>query len=223
LLTAEQELDEIYTLMAYAVVYKDWQVKGPSKRGHNIGCVLVDPDGEVVHWARNCNAVTKNGTMHGEVRCIQGYINKRHSYSLKGHTIYTSLEPCAQCSGMMTLASIKRTVYGQTDPGFGKAIERLQLDSTSLPTGYKPYPRGVISARNNNVICGALEKGYAHTGGSITGYLLMPAAKALYKQGAGMFLGYKVKFPDNQPKYQKAVQFYATVVSSKYVPLPAMR
>ncbi len=62
-------------------------------------------------------------------RLMIGYLNRVGGYSLKKHTVYTTLEPCAQCSGMMTLCSIERTVYGQTDPGFGKAMERLALDS----------------------------------------------------------------------------------------------
>ena len=53
-----KERDEIYMLAAYAVVYNDWQDGTGQKRGHNIGSVLVDPDGKIVNWARNCNART---------------------------------------------------------------------------------------------------------------------------------------------------------------------
>ncbi|HEU5328364.1 MAG TPA: hypothetical protein VFU78_09750 [Thermomicrobiales bacterium] len=35
---------------------------------------------------------------------------------LPGFTIYTSLEPCAQCSGMMALGRVQRVVYLQRDP-----------------------------------------------------------------------------------------------------------
>ena len=56
-----QERDSIYQLLAYAVVYKDWQTKSAKDgaRGHNIGCVLVDPNGTVVHWALNSNGAEK--------------------------------------------------------------------------------------------------------------------------------------------------------------------
>ena len=40
-----------------------------------------------------------------------------YSNVFNGVTIYTSLESCAQCSGVMTLASCLRVVYLQSDPG----------------------------------------------------------------------------------------------------------
>ncbi|MFA7241332.1 MAG: nucleoside deaminase [Sulfuricellaceae bacterium] len=180
----QQERDNIYSLLAYSVVLKDWQQDSKTQRGHNIGSVLVDPDGKVVFWARNSNKITGNGTQHGEVRLMVGYLNKVKSYSLKGYTIYTSLEPCAMCSGMMVLQSITRTVYGQADPGFGKALERLSLDTHALPEllpeyyqdGYCPYPRGVISDPAKTDAYQQLNAAYAQYekagGKSITGFLL---------------------------------------------------
>ena len=130
---AQEERDEIYMLLAYGVVLKDWQTGGPDQRGHNVGSVLVDGDGKIVYWARNSNHITKNGTQHGEVRLILGYLSDFQTYNLPGYTVYTTLEPCVQCSGMMKMVSMKRVVYGQSDPGFGKALERLSLDTHELP------------------------------------------------------------------------------------------
>ncbi len=216
----QKELDDIYTLLAYSTVLKDWQTETTEiKRGHNIGCVVVDGNNEVVFWARNCNKITQNGTQHGEVRAMLGYLNKTHSYSLKGHTIYTSLEPCAQCSGMMTLVSISRTVYGQTDPGFGKALERLQLDSSSLPDGYEPYPRRVISDKSNSSFCEQLDKAYANAGGSITKFLLTDNAKSIYKAAHQQLVNYKVKFPQNEEKLYKAIDFLRKDVTDTFTPI----
>lgn len=52
---AWEELDDIYGLMALAVVHADWQEPRPKGlvRGHNIGGVLVDETLEVVDWERN--------------------------------------------------------------------------------------------------------------------------------------------------------------------------
>ena len=65
---AQAERDQIFSLLAYAVVLKDWQTGGPNQRGHNISSVLVDPQGKVVFWARNWNQPSKDGAQHGEVR-----------------------------------------------------------------------------------------------------------------------------------------------------------
>jgi tRNA(Arg) A34 adenosine deaminase TadA len=123
--------DEIYQLMAYAVVVQDWQSRAAKStgnapvRGHNIGGVLVDPNWRPVWWERNSNAATCNGTQHGETRIMWSYLNYSKMKDLSCHMVYTSLEPCAMCSGMMTQQSVRRTVYGHTDFGFGKALERL--------------------------------------------------------------------------------------------------
>lgn len=132
--TAQDERDLIFGLLAYAVVFADWQ-DDENGRGHNIGSVLVDDNtGRPVYWARNSSKGTHNSTQHGEVRLITNYLNCGGSPAngktryLKGsYTIYTTLEPCVMCSGMMTLTQVGRTVYGQTDPAYGNAIETLKL------------------------------------------------------------------------------------------------
>lgn len=223
----QEERDEIYSLLAYAVVHKDWQTGGPDQRGHNIGAVLVDGNDKVVFWARNCNKITRNGTQHGEVRLMIGYLSKLQTYSLKYHNLYTSLEPCAQCSGMMTLQSIKRTVYGQEDPGFGKAIERLELDTHELPellpekykNGYEPYPRAVISEQSKSVICRKINEAYAEMGGSITGFLLSDEAKVIYDKAKEMLLNYQVKYEENEGIYKDAISFLNNEVTDHYTPI----
>ena len=195
----QDERDEIYMLAAYAVVLNDWQSNGPKKRGHNIGSILVDPDGRIVNWARNCNEILSNGTQHGEVRLMLGYLSRAGGYSLKDHTVYTTLEPCAQCSGMMVLTSIKRTVYGQSDPGFGKAVERLSLNSRAWnEAGYAPYPRAVVSEKSNTEYCGLLDTAYADFEGSITGFLLTDKSRGIYEKAAQALRDYSVEHPENK-------------------------
>lgn len=202
-----KERDEIYMLAAYAVVYNDWQDGSGQKRGHNIGSVLVSPDGKIVNWARNCNAALSNGTQHGEVRLMMGYLNRVGGYTLKDYTVYTTLEPCAQCSGMMVLTNVKRTVYGQTDPGFGKAIERLKLDSKKWnPAGYAPYPRPVISDKSTSKYCSQLDAAYQKAGESITTFLLSDQARDIFKSANFELHHYHLKYPAQNGPILKHVQ-----------------
>jgi tRNA(adenine34) deaminase len=218
-LSIDEERDEIYSLLAYAVVLKDWQVGGPNQRGHNIGAVLVDSQGKLVYWARNCNHITKNGTQHAEVRLMLGYLSEVQTYSLKGHTVYTSLEPCAQCSGMMVLQSIQRTVYGQTDPSFGKAMERLDLDSSALTNGFKPYPRPVESHKSKAAICAELDDAYAKAGGSITDFLLSPKAKSIFEKAHQQFLTYRPRHFENEAVLSNSIDFLNNRVPDHYEPI----
>jgi len=204
----QQELDSFYTLMAYAVVYKDWQQSADKlqSRGYNIGSVLVDSNNQVVNWGRNSVNTTMNESKHGEVMLMQSYLDNAKSFSLKGFTIYTTLEPCAMCSGMMKLTEVHRTVYGQTDPSYGKALERLQLNSSSCGGGYTPYPRTVISDKSPDPVSIEIDSAYAqHSQDHITSFLATPDAEKLFKQASERFSNYlKAKFIKNQGIIDKA-------------------
>lgn len=203
----QEERDNIYMLLAYSVVLEDWQQKGEKQRGHNIGSILVDQNGMIVYSAHNSNMVTGNGTQHGEVRLMIGYLDKVKTYSLKGYTVYTTLEPCAMCAGMMALQNINRTVYGQVDPGFGKAIERLALDSHDLPNGYCPYPRGVISDPSKTDIYQQLNSAYVEAGGNITDFLLTDEARKIYENARRELLAFHVIHPENEKVLKNAINF----------------
>jgi len=72
---AEIEKDNIFSLVAYAVVFKGWQQSRSVDRGYNIGSVLVDENYNIVCWARNAVNVAKNNTQHGEVRLMLNYLH----------------------------------------------------------------------------------------------------------------------------------------------------
>ncbi len=223
--STELERDKIYSLLAYAVVYKDWQTD--NRRGFNIGSVLVDPnqapDHQLVCWARNSVGVTKNATQHGEVRLLTNYLEIAGVRSAKGLKLYTTLEPCAMCSGMMTLVSLRTSIYGQTDPRFGKVMERLALDSQNLPEGHCPYPRGVQSVAAQVAIRERLDTAYAAAGKpGITSWLAGEAARTLFEQAASELAGYQVQFAENQRVVDRARAFLAKV-PSKYTSLPYTR
>lgn len=227
----QEERDAIYSLMAYAVVFKNWQSESTAKddvRGYNIGSVLVDKNGNVVHWARNCVGYNINGTQHGEIRLMTNYLSTvlrrdektgKPLRNLEGYTIYTSLEPCAMCSGMMVLQSVGRTVYGQTDPGYGKALERLQVDSSLFGKGYKPYPRPVVSVKATNEYCQKLDCYYMEQlkkdpSASITDWLRSKDARDIYQKANDAFISFKPVNKENEIICKKAKQFLEDKVPS---------
>ena len=86
--------------------------------GQNIGSLLTDADGNVEGWGFNTNK--ENSTRHGEVNLILSYFASNNGEPLPaGGAIYTTLEPCEMCSGMIA-RTVKsgdtfRVIYGQKD------------------------------------------------------------------------------------------------------------
>ncbi|WP_028048955.1 hypothetical protein [Cellulomonas sp. URHD0024] len=133
--------------------------------GHNIACIAVDENGSILDFEFNHNEIFNSSAEHAEARLIRRLFLLNQSYNdwqrfdaeqaefvkygntMNGVTIYTSLESCAQCSGMMTLAACGRVVYLQTDPGqyrVGNILYNLSKPppaSTTHPTVVaRPHP-----------------------------------------------------------------------------------
>jgi tRNA(Arg) A34 adenosine deaminase TadA len=99
--------------------------------GHNIACLAVDGDGDIIDFEFNHNDFFRSSTEHAESRMVRRLFSltdvfdgwntgkkvcdKPHSASLNDVTLYTSLESCAQCSGIMSLAGVRQIVYLQND------------------------------------------------------------------------------------------------------------
>lgn len=223
---AKDQRDDMYALLALAIVNEDWQFSQPEaatnqnlkilpRRGHNVGGVLVDDKGQLVWWDRNSNGFECSGTNHGETRMMISYLKYSRRNTLNCHTIYTSLEPCAMCSGVMTLQNIGRTIYVQKDHGFGAAVERLQLPHRGVGAGREfacGYPRTPIS-RQGLKRGAALEldralHAYAasNPNGDVTAFLQTPPAHAVYQKAENELLTIR-PLPGNEKAYQDVVKF----------------
>jgi tRNA(Arg) A34 adenosine deaminase TadA len=205
---AQAERDEIFTLLAYSVVLKDWQGDVPDKRGHNIGAVLVDASGtNAVAWGRNCNNILRNGTQHAESRAMIDYLDESRLYGLAGHTLYTTLEPCAQCAGMMLMQRVERAVYGQTDPDYGGVLDRLD-----------PYPHVVRSDRASTPYAQRLDDAFTNQTGEVVSFLRGEAARRIYEDARSAFGSYDVQFPENEGALS-AAQRFLDAVPDYFVPI----
>jgi tRNA(Arg) A34 adenosine deaminase TadA len=99
--------------------------------GHNIACLAVDGNGDIIDFEFNHNDFFRSSAEHAESRMVRRLFSltdifdgwkigkrisdKPHLASLNDVTLYTSLESCAQCSGVMSLAGVKQIVYLQND------------------------------------------------------------------------------------------------------------
>jgi len=199
------EIDEIFSLFTYKIVYDNWQdhsIPRENRRGYNIGSILVNPQNEPVHYALNSVGITQNSTQHAEVRLMTQYLDSSDFFDLHDFTIYTTLEPCAMCAGMMAMTRVKRTVYGQNDVEFSHALERLAFDSKSIG-GYAPFPRKVISSPSPSNIRQELNKAFQEflsidSEKILAKFLSNDQAKTIFKNASQLFENFQVKFIENR-------------------------
>ena len=106
--------------------------------GHNIGAVVVDRNSRVVCFALN-RSVELNSTLeHAEARGIRAAFAIANAGLAPGapppwtfgrllrlDRLYTTLEPCAQCAGIMDLANVQEVVFAQDDPGQHHIVDIL--------------------------------------------------------------------------------------------------
>jgi tRNA(adenine34) deaminase len=224
------EKDLIFSLAAYSVVYKDWQTtKDYPARGYNIGSVLTQRD-TIRYWARNCVSHSRNATQHGEVRLMTGFLRHRGGDPKASTTldtsfsIYTTLEPCAQCAGMMKMTAIGRTVYGQKDTGYSYSLDRLNDSSLIQPT--PSHPMLCAKGFRSHVMADSLptlhkkylddlykswatEQAKSHLSTSITTFLALDTVKTVYSTYDYQFKHYKARFAGNKKLYEIALKFLA--------------
>ena len=96
-----------------------------------VGAVVTDADGSLIARGRNrmFDALPADGQIvgtrvaHAEINALVGLGTDRRYFDC---TLWTTLEPCAQCIGAAWLSTIGRVAYAATDVygGASKLIER---------------------------------------------------------------------------------------------------
>lgn len=205
--------------------------------GHNIGCIAVDGRGEIIDFDFNHNDILNSSVEHAESRLVRrvfsltqiyddwatrspGDPSRSASYSnlLSDVTIYTSLESCSQCSGIMALGSVKEVVFLHRDPGqnsIGNILRNLSqvggryraplpipadvlgMDCfAQLDEAYSAFSKGVASRPFH-----IAEDGSKDTSASITSFLCTDAAMEVFLGGLERFRAMtQPVYPDHKPK-----------------------
>lgn len=204
----QQERDAFFSLLACAAVAKTWDDRPPGENfGHNIGAILVDKKHRPVAWARNETGARRDLTEHAELRLMRGYI-AAHPERTELHKmqVFTTLEPCAMCAGMMAMTNVRRVVYAQSDPLYGGVLARL----AAAP---HPYPKRVESQPAPEIVRAELEANFAASGhDELIDWLPSSTAAAAYHETAERFRHFVISFAENAPLLATAHDFLATDV-----------
>ena len=188
-------------------------------RGHNIAALAVGPAGKIIDFELNHNKLFNSSAEHAEARLVKrvyefgqvsdswGVTGRPQALSdyntFENVVVYTSLESCSQCSGIMALARVWKVVYLQTDPGMymiGNMLRNL-TKGTGLESPI-PIPAGEIELGQFTGLDDAFQKfreqleqqpfhispaGKKRTRHSITSFLCTRMSRAIYAQGAADF------------------------------------
>lgn len=76
------------------------------------GALLVDPDGNIILEQENIEVTEKDCTGHAETTLMRKASKLYSKDFLWRCTLYTSVEPCAMCSGAIYWGNIGKIVYG---------------------------------------------------------------------------------------------------------------
>lgn len=93
---------------------------GGSRGEVPVGAVIVRGR-EVLAETHNQTVARCDPTAHAESLAIRAAARRLGDWRLVDCTLYTTLEPCAQCAGAIVLARIPRLVFGAHDPKAGMA------------------------------------------------------------------------------------------------------
>src|SRR5438132_9321769 len=85
--------------------------QGKSEGGIRIGSVLVH-QGKIIGRGHNRRVQKGSAVLHGEMDALEN-AGRQSSQVYKECTIYTTLSPCAMCSGAILLYGIPRVVIGE--------------------------------------------------------------------------------------------------------------
>ncbi len=92
--------------------------QGRAEGGIPIGAVLVH-DGRIIGRGHNRRVQRGSAVLHGEMDALES-TGRQPAVVYRESTIYTTLSPCAMCSGAILLYGIPRVVVGENRTFMGE-------------------------------------------------------------------------------------------------------
>ena len=92
--------------------------RGRDEGGIPIGAVLVH-EGRIIGRGHNRRVQQSSPTLHGEMDALER-AGRRRASVYRASTMYTTLSPCAMCTGAILLYGIPRVVVGENSTFMGE-------------------------------------------------------------------------------------------------------
>ncbi|MCE1163833.1 MAG: tRNA adenosine(34) deaminase TadA [Bacteroidetes bacterium] len=119
-----------------------------------VGCIIVF-ENRIIAKAHNQIETLGDPTAHAEMLALTSAFDALQSKSLKGCSMYVTLEPCSMCAGAIVLSKLDNLYFGAYDIKAGACGSMLNItNNKSLNHKVKVYG-GVMDAE-----CGSLLKAF---------------------------------------------------------------
>jgi creatinine deaminase len=91
---------------------------GLAEGGIPIGSVIVH-DGKIIGRGHNRRVQEGSAIKHGEMDALEN-AGRQPARVYREAVLYTTLSPCAMCSGAILLYGIRKVIVGETRPSWAK-------------------------------------------------------------------------------------------------------
>ncbi len=109
-----------------------------------VGAVAISGE-RLIGRGRNRTEELQDPVAHAEIFALREAARALGSWRLPGVTLYSTLEPCAMCSGASVLARIERLVYGADDPKAGMSGSLATLPQDPRLNHRVEIVRGILA------------------------------------------------------------------------------
>jgi tRNA(adenine34) deaminase len=110
-----------------------------------VGAVVV-LEGEVIGRGRNAPIESHDPSAHAEMIALREAARAIGNYRVEKATIYSTLEPCVMCAGVLVAARIERLVFGARDLRFGGVRSKFRVADSELLNHRVEIEEGVLGA-----------------------------------------------------------------------------
>jgi tRNA(Arg) A34 adenosine deaminase TadA len=137
------------------LLYETARIATESRKvgNHPFGALLADGDCTILMEQPNEVVSTHNDCAHAETMLLMKASQAYDRDFLSGCTLYTSIEPCAMCSGALYWANVGRLVYGLTE----HRLLEMTADNPENPTFSLPCREVLERGQKDIVVVGPVE------------------------------------------------------------------
>lgn len=137
------------------LLYETARIASEARAGgnHPFGALLADGKGNILMEQQNDVVTGHNDCGHAETLLLMRASKEYDRDFLATCTLYTSIEPCAMCSGALYWANVGRLVYGLTE----QRLLEMTGDNPENPTFDLPCREVLARGQKDIVVVGPVQ------------------------------------------------------------------